>query len=287
MNIRDLEYFLALVKFKHFNKAAEYCHVSQPTLSMQIKKLEESLGLPCFERGSKTILLTDFGHQILPIIEDILAHVRSIEAIAQDCVDPFESHFIMGSIHTIAPYLFPDFVKTLHALYPKMKMQLVESKTHCLVEQLKRGHLELIILATHESGLEAVPLFEDELFVLAPRDHPICSNSGLEPEDLENLPMILLEQGHCLAEQMLNKCLALKCVIHDFRATSLETLRAMVIAEQGCTLIPRIAIREDEKLCYVPFNKPIHRKLYAYYRPDTPRESTLVQLCEHLKALKP
>lgn len=109
--------------------------------------------------------------------------------------------------------------------------------------------------------------------------------SSLEPEDVQDLPMILLEHGHCLAEQVLSKCLELKCVIHDFRATSLETLRVMVLAEQGFTLIPKIAIRDDDKLCYIPFSKPIYRKLYAYYRQDTPREQTLLTLCEHLKDL--
>ena len=285
MNIRDLEYFLALVKYKHFNKAAEQCHVSQPTLSMQIKKLEESLGLPCFERGTKTIFLTDFGKQILPTIEQILSDVHKIEAIAQDFKDPFESNFVMGSIHTIAPYLFPTLVKQLHGAYPNMKLQLVEGKTHRLIEQLKKGELELIILATQESGLESFPMFEDELFVLVPKQHSLSSKSSLEPEDVENFPKILLEEGHCLAEQVLNKCLELNCVIHNFRATSLETLRAMVLAEQGFTLIPKIAIREDENLCYIPFSKPIHRKLYAYYRSDTPREKTLLTLCEHLKGL--
>ena len=195
MNIRDFEYFLALVKFKHFNKAAEHCHVSQPTLSMQIKKLEESLGLPCFERGTKEIFLTDFGHQILPIIEDILLGVKKIETISQDLKDPFESNFVIGSIHTIAPYMFPTMVKQLHEAYPRMQLQLVEGKTHRLIEQLKCGELELIILATREPSLETVALFDDELFVLAPIEHQLCSKSSLEPEDVKDLPMILLEQG--------------------------------------------------------------------------------------------
>lgn len=283
MNIRDLEYFVALTKLKHFNKAAQHCHVSQPTLSMQIKKLETYLGLPCFERGAKTVFLTDFGHKIYPVIEQVLNQVKTIEAIAQDFADPFQSNVVMGAVHTIAPYLLPEVVKNLHNHYPQMKIQLIENKTQDLVNKLKIGAVELIFLATKELGMECLPLLKDELYVLVPKSHPLSKKSSIRNEDLESQPMILLEPDHCLAELVFKKCVELKCVVNDFRATSLETLRAMVIANQGLTIIPKVAIREEEKLCYIPFEMPFYRTLYACYRPETPRQETLLKIYEQIK----
>lgn len=291
MNIRDLQYFLAAAELEHFGRAAETCHVSQPTLSGQIKKLEASLGVALFERSGRSVLLTDSGRRILVSARRILREVEAIQELARTCRNPLAGRFHLGAIPTLAPYVFPDLVRELRRSLPELELFLVEEKTETLTRQLRSGELDAILVALpiRDDSLQGEVLFEDEFFLAVPPGHELETLPSIRQEGLRPFPLMLLEEGHCLRDQALEICSQYDLDEEQaFRSTGLETLRQMVKAGSGLTLMPRIAIPEGPEgdIRYVPFEAPVpSREIGLFWRRSSSRVLLLERLSELLRDL--
>lgn len=260
IKIRDLEYLDAIERHRHFGKAAEACHVSQPTLSGQIKKLEEQLGVSLVERHPRNIMLTPAGEQLLAKARRVLSAAKDLEMTARTLGDPLSGEVHLGLIPTLAPYLLPVIMPDLIRKLPKIEFMLHEYKTHELLAMLHDGRLDALVLPWLDDmqNVDAYDLFNEE-FVLAvcPR-HPLAGGKQLQLSSLEGHKVLTLEDGHCLRDQALGYCFSAGAdEDRRFQATSLETLRYMVAANIGITLLPELAAREgDEDICYLRFQKP-------------------------------
>ena len=246
MNIRALQYFVTLSDLKHFSKAAEACFVSQPTLSTQIKKLEDELGVQLVERSPKNIMLTPVGEEIAKRARQVLNDVEQIRTAARRSSNPAEGVLRLGIFPTLAPYLLPHVIPQLREQYPKLHLQLSEEKTEDLVRHLKHGSLDAALLAMPipEEGLEIEILFKEPFVVALPAHHRLATKSKLGLDDLTGTELLLLEEGHCLRDQALEVCaLAGAHERVDFHATSMETLRQMVAADVGITLMPVLSVK--------------------------------------------
>lgn len=288
MNIRDLQYLVTLADLKHFGKAAEACFVSQPALSMQIKKLEQELGVPLLERHSKSVLLTTAGHHISEKARTILTHVNELREWAQQAQDPFCGEIHLGIFPTLAPYLLPHIMPALQATYPKISFYLVEEKTPVLLEQLHQGklHASFLALPLEEPHLTTVPLFEEAFLLATSIHHPLASRTTLDPVQLHHQSLLLLEEGHCLRHQALAVCHSVKALENKhFRATSLETLRHMVASGLGITLMPKLACHPHANIRYVPFaTQPPTRTIGLCWR-TTSQPALLQHLAQYLQQL--
>lgn len=247
MNLRDLEYLVALADHRHFGRAAAACYVSQPTLSTQVKKLESELGVALVERGSRSVLLTPAGTAVVEQARHLLDDADQIRDIARAAADPESGTLRLGLFPTISAYLLPHVMDGLRARFPRLELHLVEEKTPRLIERLKEGSLDAAVLALPvvEESLVAEPLFREDFLLAMPVGHPLAAGAPgpLQASVLADLELLLLEDGHCLREQALDVC-------HrsggrerpGFRATSLETLRHMVATGGGVTLLPRLSV---------------------------------------------
>ena len=278
MNLRDLQYLVAIDDLKHFRKAAEQCHVSQPTLSGQLKKLEAHLGVQLVERSNRTVFLTEVGAEIAARARVVLAEARGIEELAQAHANPMSGRVRTGLIPTVAPYLLPLIMGPIKKAWPLLELQLVEGQTSELVERLHKGDLDLLILALAVPGTEgfdALALYEEPFLLAVPHDHALAARTSVREDDLTDQHILLLEEGHCLRGQALDLCRSNGARTADgFGATSLETLRAMVGAGEGITLVPRLAAppHADASICYLPFEEPPpHRQIGFLYRSQSNR----------------
>ncbi len=261
MNLRDLRYLVALSEYKHFGRAAEASFVSQPTLSTQIKKLEDELGVALVERTPRKVLLTEVGSEIAQRARDVLNEVEQIKAIARRTVDPGSGSLRLGIFPTLGPYLLPHVVGKIRARFPRLELLLVEEKTEVILRQLREGRLDAGILALplHDHQLHSEFLFEEPFVVAVPEESNLAARRSLRLEDLVDQSVLLLEDGHCLRDQALEVCqLAGAGEKSGFRATSLETLRQMVAANVGITLLPMLAVKppvaQAEHVVLVPFS---------------------------------
>ncbi len=246
MNLRDLRYLVALAEHKHFGRAAQASFVSQPTLSTQIKKLEEELGVALVERTPRKVLLTEAGKEIVQRARDVLTEVEQIRAIARRTLDPESGTLRLGIFPTLGPYLLPHVVPHISTRFPRLELLLVEEKTEVLLKQLREGRLDTAILALpiHDDQLHAEFLFEEPFLLAVPERHELARRKTLKLDDLSNQSLLLLEDGHCLRDQALEVCaLSGATEKSGFRATSLETLRQMVAANVGVTLLPILAVK--------------------------------------------
>jgi LysR family hydrogen peroxide-inducible transcriptional activator len=247
MNLRDLQYLVALAEHRHFSRAAAASFVSQPTLSTQIRKLEEELGVTLVERTPRKVLLTETGREIARRARGVLAEIDEIKAIAQRTRDPEAGQLRLGIFPTLAPYLLPHLVPLVRARLPRLALLLTEEKTEQVIKLLREGSLDAGILALplHEESLHAEFLFEEPFVLAVPEAHPLAHRkSRLKLADLRDESLMLLEDGHCLRDQALEVCQLAGAVEKvGFRATSLETLRQMVAANVGITLLPTLAIK--------------------------------------------
>lgn len=246
MNLRDLQYLVALAEHKHFGRAAEATFVSQPTLSTQIMKLEDELGVALVERTPRKILLTEVGREIVQRARDVLNEVEQIRLIARRTLDPESGTLRLGIFPTLGPYLLPHVIPQIRERFPRLELLLVEEKTEVILRQLREGRLDAGILAlpVHDQQLHVEKLF-DEPFVLAvPAGNALANHRSIKLDDLADQNLLLLEDGHCLRDQALEVCqLAGAGEKSGFRATSLETLRQMVAANVGITLLPILAVK--------------------------------------------
>ncbi|PIE36761.1 MAG: DNA-binding transcriptional regulator OxyR [Gammaproteobacteria bacterium] len=281
MNLRDLQYLIALSEHQHFGRAAEACHVSQPTLSTQIKKLEDELGVALVERDNKKVLTTEVGRRVVEHARDVLSSVEAIKTVAHQARDPESGSLRLGLIPTIAPYLLPYAVKAIRQHFPELTLYLHEAQTHVLVEMLKSGKLDAAIMALpiNDERLECYPLYSEAFFAALPMGHPLEHAPVLRPEQLEDEAIMLLEDGHCLRDQALAVCQQMGSQeMQSFRATSLETLRQMVASGTGVTLLPTLAAEtsqnQDSDIRIIPFTDPQpKRNIGMVYRPSSPRKA--------------
>lgn len=290
MNLRDLEYLVAVADHLHFGRAAEHCHVSQPTLSMQVKKLEEYLGVTLFERGGKQVLVTPIGEAVTAQARTVLRGAKDIRELALHAQNPLAGEFRLGAFPTLAPYLLPICVPPIHKQLPKLKLLLVEEKTDKLLDSLLAGALDAALLAlplTHgQEHLESLPLFEDTFLLAIPHNHPLAGKTSVTIEDILSEPLLLLEEGHCLRAQALEICtLAGMREYQEFRATSMETLRQMVASGIGVTLIPQTARKRGDGITYLPFaDTRMSRTIGIVWRKGYARETVIREISGIIKA---
>ena len=292
VSLRALGYLVALAETRHFGKAAERCFVSQPTLSAQIKKLEDQLGVQLVERGHQA-MLTDIGERIVERARRVLDEAREIEELARNFQDPLAGELRVGLIPTVGPYLLPHIAAPLHQRFARLKLLLLEHQTHPLVDLIRSGDIDVGIMALPVPGERLLTrvLYEEPFVVATPDDHALAKKRRLDVGELDGEDLLLLEDGHCLRDQALEVCrLAKVRETPDFRATSLETLRQMVASGVGITLLPRLAadrpMTNPDSLAVRPFNPPEPtRTIAAAWRPGSAREETIANLCAAIEEL--
>ena len=286
MNLRDLDYICAVADQKHFGRAAEACHVSQPTLSGQIKKLEARLGVTLFERSHKGIRVTDIGKEIILIAREARDAARRIRSVAASAQDPLAGNLSLGLIPTIAPYLIPLFVGRLQSDLPKLSVTYREDITERLTEDLLAGELDVALLATppEEDALAAIELYSEPFWLLFPEGHELQRLEQASMADVRQDDVLLLTEGHCFRDQALSICRpAHKRRRQSLRATSLETLINLVASGQGVTLVPALAMRggwsaELGLLSRELTDKGAARTIYLTYRKRLPRQALIKAL---------
>jgi len=286
MNIRDLQYLVALAEHRHFGRAAAASFVSQPTLSTQLRKLEEELGVTLIERAPRRVMLTPIGHEITERARHILREIAQLQETARRSLDPEAGSIRLGIFPTLGPYLLPHAVPLVRSRFPKLELLLVEEKTEVLLQQLREGRLDAAILALplHDDQLHVEFLFEEPFLLAVPADHPLARRTAITLDDLQHERLLLLEEGHCLRDQALEVChLAGANERSGFRATSLETLRHMVAAEVGITLLPRLAVAPpipaSRDIALVPFQPPSpHRRIAMTWRRTSALDGFLRKL---------
>jgi LysR family transcriptional regulator, hydrogen peroxide-inducible genes activator len=288
MNLRDLRYLVAVAEYKHFGRAAESCFVSQPTLSTQIKKLEEELGVTLIERTNRQVMLTPVGERIVAQAQRVLREVNQMVHIAEEHKDPYGGEFRLGIIPTVAPYLLPKILGPIKKTFPKLRIQLTEGQTVVITRLLREGDLDAVILAlpVEEDNLIQQPLYTEPFYFAASKNHPKSGRKSVRLDDLDHEQVLLLEDGHCLRDQALEVCSSHNAVENtNFRATSIETLRQMVAAGVGITLMPELAITQrGGTVRYVPFEgEQPHRDIGLCWRNSSTRGELLAELARVLK----
>jgi len=292
VNLRDLRYLVALADERHFGKAAERCYVSQPTLSAQIRKLEEYLGVPLVERQPKRISITPAGEKIVERARRLLQEADAIVELAKSDRDPLAGTLKVALIPTVGPYLLPHVVRRLKRALPKLKLLLYEYQTAPLLEKLHDGEIDMGILAlpVPMDGLDAAELYSEPFMLAVPADHPFAERERVTTQDLHGEPLLLLEDGHCLRDQALEVCSRVGAQeSQDYRATSLETLRQMVAAGHGVTLLPELAaaspVGSARGLRIKPFVKPAPaRTIGAVWRKSTTRGPAIEAIANAIRA---
>ncbi|OOR99762.1 DNA-binding transcriptional regulator OxyR [Haemophilus paracuniculus] len=291
MNIRNLEYLIALAEHRHYHKAAEACNVSQPTLSGQIKKLEDELGVILCERTSRRVLFTQAGLMLVEQAKAILREVNVFKEMVSNQGKEMAGPIHIGIIPTLSPYLLPIILPTLKSQYPELELFLYEQQTAQLMNQLEAGQLDCAILALGketEPFIE-VPMFKERMLLAVSARHEWASRDKVDLKELNNCEMLLLDDGHCLRSQTLDYCMNVGAKENQhFKATSLETLRNMVAADTGITLIPELASRvgSENAIRYLPFSDPEpYRAIGLVYRPGSSLRMRYERLAKEITTL--
>ena len=292
MNIRDFEYLVALAEHKHFRKAAEACFVSQPTLSGQIRKLEEQLGTTLLERSSRRVLFTDSGLELVEQAKRILNEVKTFKDMASGQNGSMAGPIHIGFIPTVGPYLLPKIVPQLKETFPDLALFLHEAQTNQLVRQLEEGKLDCLVLASVDdtSPFREIEVYNEPLSVAVPCDHEWAGRDSIDMLELNGKTVLALGDGHCLRDQALGFCFAAGANDDEhFKATSLETLRNMVAAGAGITLLPQLSIpakKTKDGVCYLPAENPTpSRQLVLVYRPGSPLRERFETLAAVIKGI--
>jgi len=292
VNLRDLRYLVAVADTGHFGKAAALCHVSQPTLSAQIKKLEGYLGVQLLERQPRGVALTEVGRSLVERARRVVRDADELVELARDFRDPLAGNLGVALIPTIGPYLLPRVARKLKKQLPRLRLMLYEYRTAPLLERLRNGEIDVGILAlpVDTEGMTTRELYREDFVVAVPNDHPLAKQSALKIGDLSGEPLLLLEDGHCLRDQALDVCSRIDVNENqDYRATSLETLRQMVAAGWGVTLLPKLAASgpfaaaQGISIKLLPKDTP-HRIVGAVWRKSTTRLPAIQALCDTIAA---
>jgi len=291
LKLKDLRYLVAVADTRHFGRAAERSFISQPTLSAQLKKLEEYLGVQLIERAPKRVQLTPAGEEIVERARRILDASDQIVELARGHRDPLAGRLRLALLPTIGPYLLPNVATRLRKHLPRLELMLYEYQTDLMLEKLHSGEIDVGILAfpVPMDGLESYELYKEPFMVAVPSAHRLAQRNSLKVSDLDHETLLLLEDGHCLREQALDICSSTD--VHekqDFRATSLETLRQMVAAGVGITLLPELAGRgaygNARGVVIKPFAKPTPtRTIGAVWRKSSARRAAILALCKQVE----
>lgn len=285
MTLTDLRYLVALARERHFGRAAEKCHVSQPTLSVAIKKVEDELGVILFERSATEVKITETGRLIVNQAEKVLVEAAQIKEIATAGKDPLAGPLRLGVIYTIGPYLLPKLIPRMHGTAPRMPLIIQENYTARLAEALKRGDLDVIVISLpfEEPGVVVQPVYDEPFRVLLPAEHPWTGQADIHPNQLADDQLLLLSTGNCFREQVLEVCPECRNVgglQRTLEGSSLETIRLMVATGAGITVLPSSAadeLPEHNALVAVrPFAEPEpYRRVALAWRVTYPRSGAL------------
>jgi LysR family hydrogen peroxide-inducible transcriptional activator len=286
MTLTELRYIVAVARERHFGRAAEACFVSQPTLSVAIKKLEEELDLKIFERGGSEVSVTPLGEEIVRQAQSVLDQAGAIKEIAKRGKDPLAGALRLGIIYTIGPYLLPELVKHTIEKYPQMPLMLQENFTVKLLEMLRTGELDCAIMAEPfpDTGLATAQLYDEPFVVALPATHPLADRATISAEELKRETMLLLGTGHCFRDHVLEVCPEFARFSSDaegirrsFEGSSLETIKHMVASGMGVTVVPQLSVPREKSahLRFVPFSDPIptRRVVLAWRRSFTRYEA--------------
>jgi LysR family transcriptional regulator, hydrogen peroxide-inducible genes activator len=285
MTLTELKYIVAVARERHFGKAAEACFVSQPTLSVAVKKLEEELDVKLFERSANEVTVTPLGEAIVRQAQSVLEQAANIKDIAKRGKDPLAGPLKLGVIYTIAPYLLPDLVRQVITHSPQMPLMLQENFTVKLLEMLRSGEIDCAILAEPfpDTGLATALLYDEPFFAAVPTSHPLAAQDSVSTEDLKKETMLLLGSGHCFRDHVLEVCPEFARFSSDaegirksFEGSSLETIKHMVAAGMGTTLVPRLSVPNEaleprKRGVPVPFVKYLPVKDGKNFPPPTRR----------------
>jgi len=297
MTLTELKYIVAVARERHFGKAAEACYVSQPTLSVAVKKLEEELDVKLFERSANEVSVTALGEDIVRQAQSVLEQAANIKEIAKRGKNPLTGSLALGVIYTISPYLLPDLVRQMIHRTPEMPLMLQENFTVKLLEMLRTGEIDCAILAEPfpDAGLAIAPLYDEPFLAAVPSNHPLAKQIDVSTEQLKNETMLLLGAGHCFRDHVLEACPEFarfssntEGIRKSFEGSSLETIKHMVAAGMGVTLVPRLSVpkealeakprrKRDEEpfIKYLPFagDPPKRRVVLAWRRSFTRYEA--------------
>ncbi len=290
MTLKELAYLVAVADYGHFGQAAKSCHVSQPTLSTQLKKLEDRLGVALVERTNKNVHLTPVGEQIVIRAREILASADDIVEIAKSQTSELVGAFNLGVIPTISPYVLPWVAPLLNKYFKQLNLIVHEDITEELVVKLKEHRLDALLMAlpVESQALEAVALFNEPFWFACHKSHRFAKAKKITQGQLQQETLLLLNEGHCLREQALDVCGMTsenQNLRTDFRASSLETIRQMVQAGWGATLLPALAIKTDKAkdVAIKPLAKTAYRQVGLVWRSGYPKHDELLKLTEIIK----
>jgi LysR family transcriptional regulator, hydrogen peroxide-inducible genes activator len=303
MTLTELKYIVAVARERHFGRAAEACFVSQPTLSVAIKKLEDELNVQIFERGTSEVSVTPIGEQIVTQAQRVLEQTLAIKEIAKQGKDPLVGPLRLGVIYTIGPYLLPTLVKQMIKRVPQMPLMLQENYTIKLIELLKQGEIDVAIMALPfpETGLMLRPLYDEPFVVALPSGHAWENRAKIDAEDLKQETMLLLGSGHCFRDHVLGVCPELMRFSQNadgiqktFEGSSLETIRHMVASGVGITVLPRMSVSEVKPhaggidaglLSYVAFDEPVpDRRVVLAWRKSFTRMPAIEAISDAINA---
>jgi LysR family hydrogen peroxide-inducible transcriptional activator len=290
MTLTELKYIVAVARERHFGRAAEACFVSQPTLSVAIKKLEEELDCKIFERGANEVSTTPLGEQIVRQAQQVIEQAASIKEIAKRGKDPVSGPLRLGVIYTIGPYLLPDLVRAAIERVPQMPLMLQENFTARLLDMLRTGELDCAIMAEPfpDTGLAIAPLYDEPFLAAVPATHPFAKRKSITAEELKNETMLLLGTGHCFRDHVLEVCPEYARFASDaegirksFEGSSLETIKYMVASGMGVTVVPQLSVPKDVQphIRYVKFTAPVPtRRVVLAWRRTFPRYEAIAAL---------
>ena len=293
MTLTELKYIVAVAREKHFGRAAEACFVSQPTLSVAIKKLEDELDVKLFERGSAEVSVTPLGEDIVRQAQQVIEQAQAIREIAKRGKDPVSGPLRLGIIYTIGPYLLPDLVRQAIARVPQMPLMLQENFTARLLEMLRTGELDCAIMAEPfpDTGLAIAPLYDEPFMAAVPTTHALARRKTISAEELKQETMLLLGTGHCFRDHVLEVCPEYARFAspgsgsgggHDgirksFEGSSLETIKYMVASGMGVTVVPQLSVPAEKQthIRYIKFTAPVptRRVVLAWRRTFTRYEA--------------
>jgi len=284
MNLTELRYAVALARERHFGRAAASCHVTQPTLSVAIKKLEDELRVQLFERHRHDVRITPAGEAIIAQAQRVLEEAERLRTLASPEVQQFGTPLRVGAIHTIGPYLYPALVTAARRIAPQLALVIEENFTHVLAQRLRDGEVDAILIALPfaEPGVVVTPLYDEVFEVLLPAAHPLAKKKQISPDALDSEPVLMLGEGHCLRDQVLSFCPHIQRAGQrtEVSASSLETIRHMVAAGMGISVLPQTACKspwyEDNVLLTRPFTQPQpQRRVALAWRSSFPRTKAI------------
>ena len=290
MTLKELAYLVAVADHCHFGRAAESCHVSQPTLSTQLKKLEQRLDVALVERTNKNVHLTAIGEQIVVRAREILANADSIVDLAKMQSSELIGAFNLGLIPTLSPYVLPWIAPLLNKNFSKLNLIIHEDTTNELIIKLKDHKLDALLLALpiDDQSFETQPIFDEPFWFACHKTHHLSANKTITQANLRNEALLLLNEGHCLRDQALEVCGTTPSSLNiktDFRASSLETIRQMVQAGWGATLLPAMAIGKDhaKNMVFKPLSRPAFRQVGLVWRTAYPKREELLKLADVIR----